>query len=237
MSVTHTQIASLVFVTAVLAWGVPRLLSSLAPTPEPAGIARAIPSVAATANGPLSTAPSTTSANPEIEPAPGTAAPALTTADPTRAGTGESPSATATRQQSGAAPAVSPTSVVTPPPPAASLSEAQEIALQRQLEQQGKSYLRALMAQDAGTVGAMLAGRCAGTDVAALIARRRSEITAVSGVPIDQLTPLNQFVGHFDAAAGEAHTVLQLDNAGTRVQLPTADGWLLEGGSWKSVVC
>jgi hypothetical protein len=48
---------------------------------------------------------------------------------------------------------------------------------------------------------------------------------------------LNQYVGHFDPFAGEAHTILQLDNAGTRVELPTADGWLLESGVWKSVNC
>ena len=64
------------------------------------------------------------------------------------------------------------------------------------------------------------------------------EISAAAGVSIDQLTPLNQFVAHFDPFAGEAHTVLQLDDAsGARIELPFADGWLLENGSWQSVNC
>ncbi|MEO9256001.1 MAG: hypothetical protein ABI305_10690 [Tepidiformaceae bacterium] len=117
------------------------------------------------------------------------------------------------------------------------LSDEAQIALQRQLEQQGKIYLQALQAQDVAAVSALLAGRCEGTDVAALITRRRAEITSVADVPIDQLTPLNQYVGHFDPFAGEAHTILQLDYAGTRVELPTADGWLLQNGAWKSVNC
>ena len=84
----------------------------------------------------------------------------------------------------------------------------------------------------------MLAGRCTGTDVSALITRRRAEISAAAGVSIDQLTPLNQFVAHFDPFAGEAHMVLQLDDAsGARIELPFADGWLLENGSWQSVNC
>jgi hypothetical protein len=130
-----------------------------------------------------------------------------------------------------------PTAPSSAAPAPTALSAADQIALQHQLEQQGKAYLRALQAQDAGALKAMLAGRCSGTDVAALIARRRAEISSVAGVPIDQLTPLNQYVGHFDPFAGEAHTILQLDNAGTRVELPTADGWLLESGVWKSVNC
>jgi hypothetical protein len=128
-------------------------------------------------------------------------------------------------------------STQTAPPSTAALSDAEQIALQHALEAQGANYLRALQAQDAAAVRGMLAGRCAGTDVAALIARRRAEIGAVAGASIDSLKPLNQLVAHFDPVAGEAHTILELSDAGRRIELPAADGWLLEGGAWKSVNC
>ncbi len=232
MSLTHTGLASIIFVTAIVAWGVPKLLGSMADAaPQPAAVpAMSVPDSAVNAGTPAVTSVAGS-------PAAGMAAtqsgestvpvPRSTVTVPGRTQPMEPAAGTAARA----------TVEPTPPTAPAALSEAEEIALQRQLEQEGKAYLRALQAQDTAAVGAMLAGRCARTDVAALVTRRRAEISAVAGVPIDQLTPLNQFVGHFDAGAGEAHTVLQLDNAGTRVQLPTADGWLVEGGSWKSVVC
>jgi hypothetical protein len=117
------------------------------------------------------------------------------------------------------------------------LSDAEQLALQHQLEQQGARYLRALQVQDAAALTTMLAARCTGTDVPNLMARRRAEISAVAHASIDALTPLNQLVAHFDPIAGEAHTILELDGPSGRIELPTADGWLLEGGEWRSVNC
>ena len=195
--------------------------------PPPTPFAAAVAGVGTAADAPVGTA-----AGASVTPVPeATTAPEATPAPVNLA----SPSATADAGGATTLP-VRPTAAA--PSPSPSLSNAQQIALQQQLEQRGKAYVKALQAQDTAAIASMLAARCAGTDVSALIARRRAEISSAAGVPIDQLTALNQFVAHFDPFAGEAHTVLQLDDAsGARVELPTADGWLLENGSWQSVNC
>jgi hypothetical protein len=217
MSVTKA-LAAIFFCGALLGWGVPRFVNGL---PSAGSVASEAGAVAAPAS-PLIAAAT------EAPTVATTPAPAEQAGDVTP---------TAVPQAARASPPPIVAHPSQPPAQPTGLSDAEQIALQRQLEAQGKAYLRALQAQDAAALTAMLAGRCTGTDVPALIARRRAEISAVAGVPIDQLTPLNQYVGHFDPFAGEAHTILQLDNSGARVQLPAADGWLLEGGAWKSVNC
>jgi len=219
--------ATIFFCAAILAWGVPRTFDAMNPPATPfaaavAGLGTAADAPVGTAAGASATPAPEATAAPEATPAPGNLA---------------SPSATADAGGATALP-VRPTAAAPAPSPSPSLSNAQQIALQQQLEQRGKAYVKALQAQDTAAIASMLAARCAGTDVSALIARRRAEISSAAGVPIDQLTALNQFVAHFDPFAGEAHTVLQLDDAsGARVELPTADGWLLENGSWQSVNC
>jgi hypothetical protein len=220
----RTIAATIFFCSAILAWGVPRAYGALNAPAAPLFAA-----VSGTATAPVSPAPASAT--------PGDAPTAAATPVP---GILASPSPTTNAGGTAAtAPPTEPTTApATTTAPTATLSNAEQIALQQQLEQRGKTYLKALQAQDAAAITAMLAGRCAGTDVSALIARRRAEISAAAGVSIDQLTPLNQFVAHFDPFAGEAHTVLQLDDAsGARIELPFADGWLLENGSWQSVNC
>jgi len=83
----------------------------------------------------------------------------------------------------------------------------------------------------------MLAARCQTADVGALIASRQAAISAQAGVPIADITPLTTFVGHFDPAAGEAHTVLEWTANGQRMTLLSADGWLYEDNQWKNTTC
>jgi hypothetical protein len=157
------------------------------------------------------------------------------------AGPGSEPSALA------AAPSTQPVNAATPTPsggnsasaptPQPAAGREDEIALQLALERQGMAVLLALQANDVEAMRTLLASRCSATDVPALIARRRMEVSLAAGVPIADVVPLNQYVGHFDPGAGEAHTVLQFLANDERRQLSTADGWLLEDGVWKSVNC
>jgi hypothetical protein len=109
--------------------------------------------------------------------------------------------------------------------------------MQHALEQQGKLFLEAIQRGDTAAVQSMLGARCQETDVIALVARRQAEIAAQAGVPIADVTPLTTYVGHLDAAAGEAHTILEWVADGQRQRLASADGWLYEGGQWKDVTC
>lgn len=109
--------------------------------------------------------------------------------------------------------------------------------MQGALEQAGKRFLEAIQQGDAATVHSMLAQRCQSVDAAALVATRQAAIAAQAGVPIGDITPLTTYVGHFDPAAGEAHTVLEWTANGQRMTLLSADGWLFEGGQWKNTTC
>ena len=208
--------AAAAFTAIVLLWGGPRAYESGTRPSRTEG--------AAAASSPGSPGTASEAAAPST----------VAIGDSGAAPTSSSPNAQHPEANPGAGPAPAHASA---PPQTGQLSDAEQIALQRQLEAEGASYVQALQAHDAAAITSMLSARCAGTDVPALIARRRAEIAAVAGAPIEQLKALNQLVAHFDPSAGEAHTILELDNAGTRVELPVADGWLLEGGQWKSVNC
>ncbi len=233
-------VASFVFATVVGVWTAPRLAAAIH-GPRPFGELRAI--VPAALPSPIAT-----------DPAPATT---ITTAAPATAFTSVTPSAAATSStpstpstppaaftpsttpvpSSAYTPSVPTTSSVPSLTPAPTLSAAVQIAMQQALEQQGKLFLEAIQRGDDAAVQSMLAARCQSADIAALVAARQGAISAQAGVAIADITPLTTFVGHFDAGAGEAHTVLEWIANGQRMTLLSADGWLYEDNQWKNTTC
>lgn len=116
-------------------------------------------------------------------------------------------------------------------------SAADEIAATNTLHQLGKAYLQALIDNDPAPIAAMLASRCSGGDPSAILARRRAEVAAEAGVPIETLVAIAPVVAHLDLPGAEAHTVIQFDARGERHTLASADGWVLEGGAWRNAEC
>lgn len=112
-----------------------------------------------------------------------------------------------------------------------------EVAATNTLHQLGKTYLQALIANDPAPIADMLASRCSGSDPKAILARRRAEVAAEAGVPIETLVAIAPVVAHLDLPGAEAHTVIQFDAGGERHTLGTADGWVLEGGAWRNAEC
>lgn len=125
----------------------------------------------------------------------------------------------------------------TPTPANTGDQAAAEIAATNTLHQLGKAYLQALISNDPATIAGMLASRCSGSDPAAILARRRAEVAAEAGVPVETLVAIAPVVAHLDIPGHEAHTVIQFDAGGVRHTLGSADGWVLEGGAWRNGEC
>jgi len=158
---------------------------------------------------------------------------------PTQPATSSQPTPGATPSppsQEAEAPPASVTATAYPAVPVAP-SAADEIAATDSLHRLGKTYLQALIDDDPAPIAAMLASRCAGSDPSAILARRRAEVTAEAGVPIETLVAIAPVVAHLDVPGAEAHTVIQFDAGGERHTLATADGWVLEGGAWRNAEC
>lgn len=228
MKIPAGSLVPLAFVAVAAAWAIARAdgmggESPRAPLAVSAGV-QAAPSSAAPdpANAPVSP-----SASPTVAPAESVAPPAPT---PTAA---SSPPAA----RSPAAPPTDTATATAYPAIPVAPSAADEIAATNTLHQLGKAYLQALIDNDPAPIAAMLASRCSSGNAPAILARRRAEVNAEAGVPIETLVAIAPVVAHLDLPGAEAHTVIQFDARGQRHTLATADGWVLEGGAWRNAEC
>lgn len=231
MKIPAGSLVPLAFVAVAAAWAIAKADggtgSASLPAPIPPPVVRAVapngtasPQVPSTAPGSFGAeAPGGASAE------PATALPTTPTAAPSLAS-----KATATPTQLPATATPYPANPVAP-------AGGDEVAATNTLHQLGKTYLQALIANDPAPIAAMLASRCSRSDPRAILARRRAEVAAEAGVPIETLVAIAPVVAHLDLPGAEAHTVIQFDAGGERHTLGTADGWVLEGGAWRNAEC
>jgi hypothetical protein len=117
------------------------------------------------------------------------------------------------------------------------ISAEEETALLNAFVIDARAYASALQTGDAGSVATLLAGRCPAGAAPGIIMRRRAELLAAAGAPIERLAVIGPLVGHFDAPGGEAHAFVGFQFEGQRVLTGTPDGWLYERGRWRSAEC
>ena len=137
------------------------------------------------------------------------------------------------------APVTAPTARPTAPPqptPAPRLSAAEEQARYAALESEAKRATGAMLAGDVGSVVAMLSDRCAGVDVATLIATRQTVAQRETGKALGAIKAAQPLIAHFDTQFGEAHLLIQVD-VPERVTLTAYEGWLWEAGRWRLAPC
>ncbi len=204
------QVKALAFGAVIVAWALVKLVPAAADGSST--VATTPPTVyAATEVGQAST-------NNDPAPLPASGAPAEP--DPPRA-TG------------------TPVQPATARPPAAATPDAvaRELELQARLESDARAYTRALIAGDVAGVRNLLADRCGGVDVPALIVRRRANLSLDLGVSLSETTASAPLVGHFDAGEGVAHAFLGFEFGGRQLLPRTIDGWLYESGRWRNAEC
>jgi hypothetical protein len=151
--------ASAAFAIAIAGWAAPRFGASL-DGPRPLGELHAIAAPAQpTPAGMLMPGMVMPEANPA---APTPPAPPAASASP--AAPSPVPAAAPPTTAAPASPPVQPDATASPQP----LTAADQVAMQQELEQQGKRFLTALQQGDATALRSMLAGRCQATDLEAL---------------------------------------------------------------------